>query len=270
MGGRVVGLRRFGKLLVIDFDNGESLAFHLRMTGQLIYRALTPSVSSSGPALIGSVAGGHPNKSFVGELPDKTTRAVFEFEKGVLFFNDQRKFGLFEFLPSLEVEKMPFVAKLGPEPWKMTVLELKKRLLRHKKSKIKAVLLDQTVMAGLGNIYADETLFLAGVHPERLAGDLNDDEIAKIIEGAKKSMEASLKSGGSSLRNYLRVDGSYGDYLTLFANVYGRAGERCKVCGEKIAKIKVAVRGTHFCPRCQRASKTVGGVAEVANKRRRK
>jgi len=92
------------------------------------------------------------------------------------------------------------------------------------------------------------------VHPERLVGSLTDSEIKKIIEGAKCSMDASLESGGSSLRNYLQVDGSYGDYLTKFANVYGRAGEPCK-CGGKVEKIKVAGRGTHFCPKCQKAPK---------------
>ncbi|MCL2002361.1 hypothetical protein FWG76_03070, partial [Candidatus Saccharibacteria bacterium] len=242
--GKVTGLRRFGKLLVIDFSNGESLAFHLRMTGQLVYR------SNSGERL----AGGHPNKSFIEGLPDKTTRAIFEFEDGTLFFNDQRKFGFYEFLPTSEVEKMPFVAKLGPEPWDITFANFKKRLMRHKRSKIKAVLLDQTVMAGLGNIYADETLYFAHVHPERLVESLTDSEIKKIISGAKHSMEESLKSGGSSLKNYLRVDGTYGDYLTLFAKVYGRKGEPCE-CGGVVEKIKVAGRGTHFCPKCQKAPK---------------
>jgi formamidopyrimidine-DNA glycosylase len=153
------------------------------------------------------------------------------------------------------VEKIPFVAKLGPEPWKITFGELKSQLKRRKKSKIKSVLLDQTVMAGLGNIYADETLHFAKIHPERLAGSLTDAEIKKLIEGAKYSMDAALKSGGSSLKNYLQVDGSYGDYLTLFAEAYGREGEPCRRCGTPIEKIKVAGRGTHFCPKCQKAPK---------------
>jgi formamidopyrimidine-DNA glycosylase len=238
----VSGLRRFGKLLVIDFDNGESLIFHLRMTGQLVYRGEDDE----------SVAGGHPNGSFIGELPDESTRAVFEFEHGKLFFNDQRKFGFYEFLPTTEVERIPFVAKLGPEPWMMTPEGLLERLKRHAKSKIKAVLLDQTVMAGLGNIYADETLYYAGVSPLRLAGDVSLVEAKKIIEGAKASMEASLAVGGSSLKNYVRADGTTGDYLKLFAKAYGREGEKCERCGGEIKKIKVAGRGTHYCPRCQK------------------
>ncbi|MCL2371636.1 formamidopyrimidine-DNA glycosylase [Candidatus Saccharibacteria bacterium] len=238
---KVSGLRRFGKLLIIDFDNGKSMAIHLRMTGQLVYR------DREGEA----VAGGHPNKSFVEELPDKSTREIFEFEKGTLFFNDQRKFGFVEWVDTDKVEEMPFVAKLGKEPWIITLDELKKKLERRGRSKVKGVLLDQTVMAGLGNIYADETLYLAKVHPERLVGSLTDDEIGKLIEGAKSSMDAALDSGGSSLQNYLQVDGSYGDYLTLFAEAYGRKGEPCRRCETPIEKIKVAGRGTHFCPSCQ-------------------
>ncbi len=241
LGAAVTGLRRFGKLLVIDFAGDISLIFHLKMTGQLVYRA------TDGTA----VAGGHPNSSFVAALPDKTTRAVFVFSGGRLFFNDQRKFGFYQFLPRRAVEELPFVQKLGPEPWVMTPAELAAKLHAHSRSKIKALLLDQTIMAGLGNIYADETLFLAGVHPERLAGSLSQDEVARLITGAQQSMEASLASGGSSLRNYRRTDGSYGDYLTLFANAYGRAGQPCKKCGRPIVKTKVAGRGTHFCPECQ-------------------
>ncbi|MCL2094706.1 bifunctional DNA-formamidopyrimidine glycosylase/DNA-(apurinic or apyrimidinic site) lyase [Candidatus Saccharibacteria bacterium] len=249
---KVCRLRRFGKLLVIDFDNGWSLTFHLRMTGQLVYRAESLGVSGSEGVEKRTVAGGHPTASWVGELPDKSTRAVFEFERGKLFFNDQRKFGFYEWVETDKVEEIPFVKKLGPEPWVMSVGELAEKLQRHKKMKIKAALLDQTIMAGLGNIYADETLYYARVSPLRLAGSLTRAEVGRVIEGAKKSMEASLESGGSSMKNYRRSDGSYGDYLDLFAKVYGRAGAKCERDGCEIVKIKVAGRGTHYCPCCQK------------------
>lgn len=237
----LISLRRFGKALVLDFDNGWSLMIHLRMTGQLIF--------------VGEerFAGGHPSENYVAELPNKQTRVIFEFENGKLFFNDQRKFGFVKMIRTDEVEQDDFIKKLGKEPWEMTVDELWEKLQHHRQALIKAVLLDQTIMAGLGNIYADEALFYAGVHPATRVGNLTREEVARILEGARVMMQQSIDAGGSTMRNYVKADGTRGDYLDKFAQVFNRQGQKCMRCGGEIIKIRVAGRGTHICPRCQEA-----------------
>ena len=240
LGARVLELRRFGKALVIDFDNEKSVICLLRMTGQMIYRGEE------------DFAGGHPNDNFVDELPNKQTRVEIDFEKGKLFFNDQRKFGFMKVVPTGEVPKDKFIASLAPEPWKMTGGELFARLQRHKNAPIKAVILDQKVISGLGNIYADEALFFAKIHPARKAGTVSRKEAEKLILGAREVMERSLESGGSTMATYVKADGTKGDYLELFAEVFKREGKLCRRCGTEIIKTRVAGRGTHICPNCQK------------------
>lgn len=243
-GAKIVKLRRFGKALVIDLDNGKSMMIHLRMTGQLIWRGASSEQND--------FAAGHPSKNFTAALPNSQTRVEFEFEDGTLFFNDQRKFGFVKVLPTAEVEQDKFIASLGPEPWDMKPDELYQKCQCHARAPIKAVLLDQKVIAGIGNIYADESLFYAGVHPETRAGGLSESEVAKILEGAQNVMLASIDSGGSTMATYVKPDGSTGDYLELFAEVFRRDGQPCKRCGTEIIKTRVAGRGTHICPRCQK------------------
>lgn len=239
IGAKIAGLRRFGKALIIDLDNQNSMMIHLRMTGQLIWRGKE------------NFAAGHPSENFVAELPNKQTRISFEFKDGVLYFNDQRKFGFVKILPTKEVEKDQFIANLAKEPWDMTADEFYEKTKKHAKSPIKAVLLDQKIIAGLGNIYADESLFYAKVHPATLAGNLTKKEIAEILEGARKVMQASIDSGGSTMATYVRADGTRGDYLEKFAQVFRREGKACPRCQTEIIKIRVAGRGTHICPKCQ-------------------
>lgn len=238
--GVVTGLRRFGKALVVDFDNGFSLMIHLRMTGQLIFDGEE------------RYAAGHPSDNFVSKLPNRQTRVVLEFDRGVLYFNDQRKFGFIKVILTSEVEGDAFIRKLGPEPWKMTGAELYEKLQRHGRAPVKTVILDQTVICGLGNIYADEALFGAGVHPARRAGSLSLTEVERLLKCASEVMSTAIEAGGSTLRNYVKADGTRGDYLDLFARVYHRDGEACVRCGTEILKIKVGGRGTHFCPECQK------------------
>ncbi|MBR5027469.1 bifunctional DNA-formamidopyrimidine glycosylase/DNA-(apurinic or apyrimidinic site) lyase [Candidatus Saccharibacteria bacterium] len=238
--GVVKALRRYGKALIIDLNNGNSMMIHLRMTGQLIWRGTE------------QFAAGHPSDNFVAELPNKQTRVILEFEDGRLFFNDQRKFGFIKILKTEDVEEDEFIKKLAKEPWVMTKEELYDRFQHHKNSVIKAVLLDQTIICGLGNIYADETLFDAGIHPERRAGSLSLEETERILLGARKVMDASINSGGSTMATYVKADGTKGDYLEKFAQVFRNEGKPCPRCGEKIVKIRVAGRGTHICKRCQK------------------
>ncbi len=283
-GAKVIDLRRRGKALLIDLDNGCTGMIHLRMTGQLIWRgSLSERISSldsastqsqdsksssfrslnlprtSSPlasphedAAHAQFAAGHPSKNFTAELPNAQTRVIFEFEEGKLFFNDQRKFGFVKLMATDEVEQDKFIAELGKEPWEMTAEELYEKCQRHGKSPIKAVLLNQKLIAGLGNIYADESLFYASVHPATLAGELTREQVAMLLEGACKTMEASINSGGSTMATYIKPDGTTGNYLEKFAQVFRRDGQECRRCGAEIVKMRCAGRGTHYCPNCQR------------------
>ncbi|MBQ6486694.1 bifunctional DNA-formamidopyrimidine glycosylase/DNA-(apurinic or apyrimidinic site) lyase [Candidatus Saccharibacteria bacterium] len=245
-GQKIKAFRRKGKALLLDLENGITMMVHLRMTGQLIFRK-TGSKSTND-----SFAGGHPTDSFLNELPDNQTRVIFELENGKLYFNDQRKFGFIKVLETLEVENDKFIKSLAKEPWEMSEKEFEENLMRHKSAPIKATILDQKVIAGLGNIYADEALFYAKIHPKRKTGSLTKAEIRKLLEGAKSVMEASINSGGSTMKTYVKADGTKGDYLRLFAKVFRREGEPCEKCGAEIIKIRVAGRGTHICPNCQK------------------
>lgn len=250
--GYVVSIRRFGKALVIDLDNHKSLMIHLRMTGQLIYDSHHATASSASPLQIGErYAAGHPSDNFTANLPNKQTRVILEFTDGTLYFNDQRKFGFIKVLPTSEVLNDAFIKKLAKEPWAMTTEELYNQLQRHKNSAIKPTILDQTIICGLGNIYADEALFAAKIHPEQRAGTITKKEAAALLVAAKDVMEKSIASGGSTMATYVKADGTKGDYLELFAQVFHREGQPCPRCGTKITKIKVAGRGTHLCPHCQ-------------------
>ena len=241
----IKNIRRFGKALIIDLDNQKSLMIHLRMTGQLIY-------DEKGKE---RYAAGHPSENFVAELPNKQTRVIFELENGTLYFNDQRKFGFIKTLETKDVESDPFIKKLAKEPWQMPADEFYEKLKKHKNSPIKAVLLDQTVICGLGNIYADETLFMSKIHPATKAGLVTKNQAKEIIKNAKLVMEKSIASGGSTLRDYKKADGERGDYLDKFAQVFNRQGQPCPKCKTIIKKIKVAGRGTHICPHCQKEIK---------------
>lgn len=238
--GKIINIRRFGKALIIDLDNQNSLMTHLRMTGQLIYDGEE------------RYAAGHPSENFTAKLPNKQTRVIIELEHGTLYFNDQRKFGFIKVIPTKDVEKDNFIKKLAPEPWQMTEKELYEKLQKHPKSCIKATILDQTIICGLGNIYADEALFMAKIHPERRSGSLSQSEAAKLLHAAREVMQRSIDSGGSTMATYVKADGTRGNYLEKFAQVFHRTGQPCPVCNTPIIKIKVAGRGTHICPNCQR------------------
>ena len=241
--GTVKNIRRFGEALVIDLDNQQSLMIHLRMTGQLIYDDNSRE----------RYAAGHPSDNFTAALPNKQTRVILEFDSGTLYFNDQRKFGFIKVLPTAEVEQDTFIKKLAPEPWNMSADDFYAKLQRHKNSCIKPTILDQTIICGLGNIYADESLFMAHIHPERKCGTITEVEAANLLAAAREVMDKSIASGGSTMKDYVKADGTKGDYLEKFAQVFRREGKPCPRCGAEIIKFKVAGRGTHICPRCQHA-----------------
>ena len=217
---KISNINRRGKALIIALDSDYAFLVHLRMTGQLVYREKDFNFGA-----------GHPNDSLIGNLPDKTTRIIVEFtDDSKLFFNDQRKFGYFKLMPKDEVENDSFIKKLGPEPLgvnKSITEQFIKRIRKRNNSAVKAAILDQSVIAGIGNIYADEALFLAKVHPASKVKDLTDDELALILESAIKVMKLSIKLGGSTDKNYIDAKGNRGTYLN-FANVFRREGKPCK------------------------------------------
>ena len=237
---QIMSVDRRGKALIIRLDHELNIMIHLRMTGQLICVSDTDRF-----------AGGHPNDNFIEHLPNKQTRVVFYLSDSVkLFFNDQRKFGFCKICTDEELAQDEFLAKLGEEPWEMTGEKLYKVFVR-KNVCVKAALLDQSIMAGLGNIYVDETLHASGIHPEMKCCDISLEKCEAIVKNARKVMEASINAGGSTIRNYVKADGTKGDYLELFAKVYGREGKKCEQCGAQIIKTRVAGRGTYLCPKCQ-------------------
>lgn len=251
--GTVKQIRRFGKALVLDMDNGFSLLIHLRMTGQLIFDP-KDETRANGFNISNRYAAGHPSDNFTAGLPNKQTRVILKFDQGTLYFNDQRKFGFIKVIPTEKVEQDSFISKLAKEPWFMTADEFYEKLQKHKNSSIKATILDQTVICGLGNIYADESLFASSLHPLRKSGTLAKQEAEQLLEAARKVMDASIDSGGSTMATYVKADGTKGDYLEKFAQVFRREGQPCLRCGHEIIKIRAAGRGTHLCPRCQRLS----------------
>ncbi|HMI09292.1 MAG TPA: bifunctional DNA-formamidopyrimidine glycosylase/DNA-(apurinic or apyrimidinic site) lyase [Candidatus Saccharimonadales bacterium] len=237
----ITGIRRRAKVLLIDLSTKYTLVIHLKMTGQLVYR---------GEAVFGA---GHPNDSLIGELPDRSTRVTLAFtDDSHLYFNDQRKFGWMKLLPTIEVPNIDFMKKVGPEPLEadFTAREFAERFKRRSKTSIKAALLDQTVVAGVGNIYADESLWGAKIHPKRLVNTITDSEFKKLHTELRSVMNLAIEKGGSTDKNYVNAEGKRGSYMD-FARVFRREGQPCPRCGTTIIKFKAAGRGTHICPHCQ-------------------
>jgi len=264
VGSKITNVVRRAKVLMIELDSKYTLVIHLKMTGQLVYvqKAKNKKPQSSTfhlPPSAGEVrfGAGHPSDSLVGKLPDKSTRVIFEFKDGSkLFFNDQRKFGWVRLIPTIEVPNIDFFKKLGPEPLgaKFTSAEFARRLQRRKNTNIKATLLDQTVIAGVGNIYADESLWGAQIHPASTTGKLSAPKLNKLYKELRAVLQLSIDKGGSTDRNYVNAEGKKGSYLS-FASVFRRNGQPCPRCSTIIIKTRVAGRGTHLCPKCQKQEK---------------
>jgi formamidopyrimidine-DNA glycosylase len=242
VGSVVIAIRRRAKVLMIDLSTDYSLVIHLKMTGQLVFVSQDTRFGA-----------GHPNDSLVNTLPDKSTRVTLEFKDGTrLFFNDQRKFGWVKLMPTAEIANLPFMQKVGPEPLELdfTVNDFADRFKRRGRTNIKAAILDQSVVAGVGNIYADESLWGAKIHPKRLVESITREEFEELYADLRQVMNLSIEKGGSSNRNYVNAEGKRGSYMD-FARVFRREGLPCPRCGTTIEKLRVAGRGTHVCPYCQ-------------------
>lgn len=220
-GAAIKNILRRAKALILELSNGKSLVIHLKMTGQLIY----------------------PGKK------ERACRVRFHLSDGKnLDFNDQRLFAELRLLD--DWRSLKFIQGLGPEPFDITARQFKEMLSR-KKTRIKPLLMDQTFISGIGNLYAAEILFRAGINPGRSAGSLSAQEKEKLFRETIKTLEDAIRHQGSSVDQYVQLDGSSGSYVK-YHKVYGRKGKPCFVCKAPIKRIALGGRGTYFCPQCQK------------------
>lgn len=233
-GETICALQRKGKYLLAELSSGRRLLLHLGMTGQLIVEG------AKSPRLVHGSA-------FVS---DRHTHLTLQFaDPGpALYFRDTRKFGKVRLLEPGEND--PRLDKLGPDALSVSPQVLF-RASRKRRAKCKSLLLDQTVLAGVGNIYADESLFLAAIHPERPASSLNEAECKNLARIIRRVLRHSIDAGGSSIDDYIHPDGSEGGFQQRF-RVYGREGAPCRKCGTPISRVVIGQRSSHFCGKCQR------------------
>ncbi|MFA5644578.1 MAG: DNA-formamidopyrimidine glycosylase [Patescibacteria group bacterium] len=240
-------VNRIGKMLVFSFaKNSSKLLIHLKMTGQLIF--------CPGRDKKVLLAGGHSDKVSAGlncENLKYIRFAVVFKNKDKLFLNDARRFAYVK-LVKLE-EFLKIEKKFGLEPVNAVFLlsDFIKLIQKRPRKNIKAFLLDQSLVAGIGNIYADEILFSSNVNPLRKVESLTAEEIKSIFSNIKRILKLAVKKKGTTFSDYVDLEGNSGGFLKLL-KVYGREKEKCFKCGEKIRKIRVAGRGTHYCPKCQK------------------
>jgi formamidopyrimidine-DNA glycosylase len=217
-GRRIEAVKRYGKFIVASLDDGSYLMVHLGMTGKL---------------LLGGPAGKH-------------THAILTLDRGVLLFDDSRQFGCFEFHEAFPAR----VARLGPEPLEVDYLDFA-AAMKGRKTRIKALLLNQTFLRGVGNIYADEALFRAGIHPEAMASRIRKDRARKLYDAVVAVLTEAIEAGGSSISDYVDAEGRKG-FFQMQHRVYGRTGEACVTCGTPIRRVLVTQRSSHYCPKCQK------------------
>jgi formamidopyrimidine-DNA glycosylase len=242
-GRRLTALERVGKYLVAELDDGGRLLLHLGMTGQIFGSEAASRRLFTGKKRLKRTEAG-PFR------PDRHTHLVFGFTDGGprVLFRDSRKFGKVRYLEPGADE--PRLSKLGPDALSADGAALF-AATRSRRAKIKTVLLDQGVLAGVGNIYADEALYLAGVRPTRRADSLTRAECLAVARAVRRVLARSIEAGGSSISDYVQPDGSDGNYQET-RHVYARTGESCKRCKTVIKRIVIGQRSSHYCPGCQR------------------
>lgn len=250
VGSKIMVIKRHAKMLEIDLSNSYALLIHLKMTGQLVFQGK----GKSEKVKVEEVRGGHPQKGYLGPLPNKFTHVIFHFKDGsILFFNDLRKFGYIKLYKQEELKNSKELKDLGPSPFDPEFNEeyLMRVVTKRSRIKIKQILLDQTIIAGIGNIYADESLFCAGISPLRPAGQIKRSEFTKLISCIKKVLEMGLKYGGSSENTFVNIEGKQGQMQNHF-KIYRKTGLECpNHCGV-VKRTVVGGRGTHYCPVCQK------------------
>jgi len=238
----VADVDRIGKLMIFSFENEDDLFLlaHLKMTGQFFF-VDTDSI----------IGGGHSMTAGDMDLPMKHTRVGFHFtDHSSLYFNDMRLFGYVKLTNTRELELAR--GKFGPEPIMDDFdSEWFYKKLKKRKTSIKAALLDQSFIAGLGNIYVDEALWRARVKPSRRSDKVTRKEAVVLAAASGDVMRESILVGGTTFQHFKDTGGSKGNF-TDYLKVFGRQGKACERCGSEIRKIRVAARGTHYCPRCQK------------------
>lgn len=225
-GAKVEGVERRAKLLIIKLSGGNSLVIHLKLSGQLVFN---------------------------GEIGKHSHLVYYFTDDSHLVHNDLRKFGYIKLFSEKDLEKYLNEMDFGPEPLdKIFSFDLfKERIKKRERSVIKTLLMDQSFISGIGNIYGCEILFFAKVLPDRKVGSLNSREIKAIYTMIKEILSLSLRKRGASDRDYVDAYGKKGGYMPI-ARVYQREGEDCLVCGTKIKRIKMGSRSSYFCPKCQK------------------
>ena len=235
-----MAVKRRAKNLVFYFESGRIMLVHLKMTGQMVYKNKSEQVWA-----------GHPIELSHSQLPNKHSHIIFTLDQGVLYYNDTRMFGYCLFFEDDSVLDEHFKG-LGVEPVSPDfTLELMLGGLTKYKKCIKSILLEQKVVVGLGNIYADEACFAAGILPMRSANSLTKSEVVKLHAAIMDIIPKAISEGGSSVANYLLADGTSGNYAH-YHKVYLKGGTKCQNCGNILMKKKIAQRTTVYCLKCQK------------------
>lgn len=250
IGNSFENIDRIGKLLIFKLSNKSPLIrgsgdlfllVHLKMTGQLIWQKGTKKMM-----------GGHYDPHTSNEFPNKYSHVIFDFENGGnLFYNDMRQFGYLKIVEAIELAEIRGKYGIEPGTANYTWENFREILTKRHKMVLKAFLLNQQIISGLGNIYVDEACFRSGILPERKVGSLSDSEAKKLFKNIEEIIAEAVEMGGTTFRNYRDALGEKGNFTDKL-QVYGLEKRPCQICQTPIEKIKLAGRGTHFCPKCQK------------------
>lgn len=256
---KIADIKRIGKGLIIELDNGFVIAIHLKMTGQLIFRDSQIQNIPISSKVLGGVPSKHTHVIFKIKSPHfaKASRGEQNSERktneviSYLYFNDIRKFGWIKVLKTEDIKRLPFFKEMGLDPLKELTIETFTNILSASNLPIKVLLMDQKKIGGIGNIYANEGLFEAGIDPRRKAKTLTEAEIKKLYDSIRLVLKKGIKYEGASDERFVNILGQDGHFQEHF-KVYGRDGKDCARCAGQITKIQLGGRGTFFCPKCQR------------------
>ncbi len=255
IGKQIDNISRRAKNIFFELDDDNLILFHLKMTGQLIWEECP---GENDFCLRNRKGGGHPDGAWLEKLPNKHTRAIFYFDdESVLYFNDIRRFGWIKIIQKSKIKDHNYGAlfnNIGVEPLEgeLTPEYLAEMAKRFPNRKIKQFIMDQAIIAGVGNIYADESLFEAGIKPMRLVSKLTKQEWSKLISAAQKVLNRAIDFGGSSSENFVDAFGKQGEAHEHLL-VYRKTGQKCpNNCGGAIERTVIGGRGTHWCPKCQK------------------
>lgn len=242
IGAKVISIERFGKGLVINLDNNYSIAIHIKLTGQLIYNDLAFVRNRNI----------HLSKDKVGVLPNKFTHVIFRLDENAnLYYNDIRQFGWIKIIKSSELKNLPFFKGLGPEPFKDLTLKKFEQIISKSATPIKVLIMDQKRISGIGNIYANDALFLSCIDPRRKSKEISKIEANKLYEAILEVLKNGLKYGGASELTFVNALGQEGGYQNHFL-VYGQEGKPCSKDKTIIKKMFLGGRGTYFCEKHQK------------------